>query len=129
MCSVVLSACTCPACSAVDPLKEWTEVKWLGKGGFGEVSLYKNVNTGEEQAVKMVSFDPSNQEVPLHCSKTCLTVFILRLNWFTKLLPNNSVGTPNCQQTISFLCLSKLPWYRLHSSQTAFSSHHDVNEA
>ena len=74
MYSVVLNACTCPAFSAVDPLKEWTKVKWLGRGGFGEVALYKNVNTGEEQAGKMVSFDPSDQEVPSHYSKTCPTV-------------------------------------------------------
>ena len=83
--NVVLSVCTCPACSVVDPLKEWPKVKQLGKGGFGEVLLCKNVNTGEQQAVKKVLFDPSNQQVPSHYSKTCLAVFILNLDWFTKL--------------------------------------------
>ena len=82
---VVLNACTCSACSAVDPLKEWAEVKMIGKGGFGDVFLYKNVNTGEQQAVKKVLFDPSNQQVPSHYSKTCLTVFILKPDQFTKL--------------------------------------------
>ena len=88
-------ACTCSACSAVDPLKEWTEVKLLGKGGFGEVFLYKNVNTGEQQAVKKVSFDSINQQVPSHYSKT----------FYQTPLQKSSVGTSNCQQRISFLCL------------------------
>ena len=82
---VVLNACTCPACSAVDPLKEWTEVKMIGRGIYGDVFLYKNVNTGEEQAVKKVSFDLINQQVPLHYSKTCQTVFLLKPDQFTKL--------------------------------------------
>ena len=126
MYSVVLNACTCPVCSAVDPLKEWTKVKWLGRGSFGEVLLYKNVNTGEEQAVKMVSFDPSDQKVPSHYSKTCPTVFILKLNWFTKLALK---GPLLVLQIVSqgIFPLSKLPWYRLHNSQTTFCSHHDVN--
>ena len=102
----MLNAYTCPACSVVDPLKEWTEVKLLGKGGFGEVLLYRNVNTGEEQAVKKVSFDPSNHQVPSHYSKTCLTVF--KLDQFIKLDYKRLLSVPQIvgRGFLFFVCLS-----------------------
>ena len=85
MYSVVLSACTCLVFSAVDPLKEWTKVKWLGRGSFEEVSLYKNVYIAEEWAVKMVLLTPTIRRYLRSAKKTCQTV-ILRLSWITKLV-------------------------------------------
>ena len=94
MYSVVLSACTCPAYSAVDPLKEWTEVKLLGKGNSGDVLLCKSVNTGEQLVVRKVSCHPSMQEVCSHYSITCPTVFIPKPKWFTKLAFKSPLSVP-----------------------------------
>ena len=44
--------------------KDWEEQRLLGKGGFGEVWLWKNRNSGESRAVKKVRYGSDHQAIP-----------------------------------------------------------------